>query len=193
MTALLAGRNTASRIVRSLVIAAVLAVAGCATTATDSGQTVIRTACDQRAECFYQRAVRDFKVLDNTTLVVFVGGERCPYLVTVDGFFCNLRMSAFISFRDFDGQICSNDRSYIVAGPFTREDETCQIRDVESLNDDELLETYASYGVVEPLPAIGSGELEVVETPDQQDTAPATEELPITAEPAPASTAPENG
>ncbi len=179
---------------RALLVSLVLVIAGCATTATERGQAVLRPACDPRADCFSQRAVRDFEVLDNTTLVVFVGSERCPYLVTVDGFFCDLRMSAFISFRDFDGRICSLDRSYIVGGPFTAADEYCQIREVESLNDDELLETYASYGVVEPLPAIGSGELEVVETPGNQDTAPATQELPATTAPAPASTtAPESG
>lgn len=178
---------------RSLLVSLVLLIAGCATSATERGQAVIRTACDQRSDCFYQRAVRDFKVLDNTSLVVFVGSERCPYLVTVDGFFCNIRMSAFISFRDFDGRICNLDRAYIVGGPFAREDETCQIRAVESLNDDELLETYASYGIVEPLPAIGSGELEVVEAPGEQHSVPATEEFPATAEPAPAGTALENG
>ena len=178
---------------RSLAVPLVIVIAGCATTATETDQAVIRTACDQRADCFYQRAVRDFKVLDSTTLVVFVGSERCPYRVTVDGFFCDLRMSAFISFRDFDGRICSLDRSYIVAGPFAREDETCQIRAVEPLNDDELLETYAAYRIVEPLPPIGSGELEVVETPGEQTAEPAIEALPASPDPVPATTATDSG
>ena len=169
-------------IVRLLVVSLGVVAAGCATTATDQGQAVIRTACDQRVDCFYERAVRDFEVLDHSTLVVFVGSERCPYRVTVDGFFCDLRMSAFISFRDADGRICRLDRSFIVGGPFTREDETCQIRDVEPLNDDELLETYVSYGLVEPLPATGSGELEVIEIPGERNAAPGIEELPASAD-----------
>ncbi len=178
---------------RSLAAPLIIVIASCATTATERDQALIRTACDQRTDCFFQRAVRDFKVLDNTTFVVFVGSDRCPYRVTVDGFFCNLRNSAFISFRDFDGRICSLDRSYIVAGPFAREDEYCQIRAVEPLNDDELLEAYAAYRIVEPLPPIGSGELEVVETPGEQGAEPALEELPASSEPAPAATAPESG
>ena len=174
---------------RSLAGSLILFIAGCATTATDSDQTVLRAACDPRAKCFNQRAVRDFEVLDRTALVVFVGSERCPYLITVDGFFCNLRTSAFISFQDLDGRICNLDRAYIVSGPFSRDDEYCRISRVEPLNDDELVETFASYGILEPLPATGSGQLEVVETPGEQGSDPATEEFPGAPEPAPVTAA----
>ena len=87
---------------RALIVLFALSVAGCATTATDTAQSVIRTACDQHSNCFSQNAVRGFEILDDTTLVAFVGAERCPYLVRLDGFYCNLRMSAYIGFRDFD-------------------------------------------------------------------------------------------
>ena len=160
-----------------------LFIAGCASTATETGQSVVRAACDRRADCFSQRAIRNFEVLDRTTLVVFVGAERCPFLVTLDGFFCDLRSSAFIGFQDFDGRICTLDRSYVVGGPFRRDDEYCEVRRVEPLNDDELLETYASYGKVDPLPATGSGELEVIETGGEEQIAPPSEEAPTALEP----------
>jgi len=121
-------------------------------------------------------------VLDGTSVVVFVGPQRCPYLVSVDGFYCNLRNSPFISFQDFDGQICSLDRSNVYSGFFGDRDEYCEIRSVEPLNDDELVETLAAYGKVEPLPPAGSGELEVIET--NEEVAPAVGPEPD-AQPAP--------
>ena len=163
---------------RALILLFALILAGCATTATDTAQSVIRTACDQHSNCFSQNAVRSFEILDDRTLVVFVGAERCPYLVSLDGFFCNLRMSAYVGFRDFDGRICNLDRSLVVGGPFAREDEYCEVRQVEPLSDDELLETFASYGLVEPLPARGSGELEVIEDAGEEPAEPQAEEAP---------------
>ncbi len=53
---------------------------------------------------------------------------------------------------------------------------------VEPLNDDELLETFASYGLVEPLPARGSGELEVIEAAGEEPAEPQAEEAPATRE-----------
>jgi hypothetical protein len=87
-------------------------------------------------------------------------------------------MSAYVGFRDFDGRICNLDRSLVVGGPFAREDEYCEVRQVEPLNDDELLETFASYGLVEPLPARGSGELEVIEDAGEKPAEPQAEEAP---------------
>jgi len=152
---------------RSLAAPLILLASGCTTTGSESGQAPVRAECDQRTNCFNQRAVRDFSVLDNSSVVVFVGPQRCPYLVRVDGFYCNLRNSAFISFQDFDGLICSLDRSQVYGDLFGGRDEYCEIRSVEPLNDDELVETYAADGKVEPLPATGSGELEVIETDEE--------------------------
>jgi len=146
-------------------------VIGCSSTPrTQSGQAEDRPECGPRERCFDQRAVRDIRVLDDKTLIVFVGRSRCPFRVTVDGFFCNLRMTSAFGFQDADGQICRLDRSYVVGGPFAREEENCRVRDVESLNDDELLETYAAYGVIQPLPPTGSGEMEVIEESPPDET-----------------------
>jgi hypothetical protein len=160
---------------RSLVAPLILALAGCASSGTDTRPTsIIRTECDQLTECFYQGAVRDYRVLDNTSIVVFVGPSNCPYHVELDGFFCNLRGSPYIGFQDFDGRICSLDRSYIIDSPFGTQDEYCEVRSVSPLNDDELVETLAAFGIVQPLPATGSGELEVVETAESEESTPAT-------------------
>lgn len=171
---------------RSLATPLILALVGCAVSTTDTTQApAVRAVCDQRTACFNQRAVRDFRVLDTSSMVVFVGAAGCPYLVDVEGFFCNLRAASYLAFQDLDGRICSLDRSYIVSNPFAGEDEYCQVRSVEPLNDDELVETFAAYGIVEPLPATGSGELEVIETSEDGAAAPSTEPIaaPILTEP----------
>ena len=158
---------------RSILVPLVLILCGCASSGAGSGTDYsTRTVCDQWSDCFNQRAVRNYRVLNNNTLVVFVGGARCPYLIETEGFFCDLRSSPYLSFDDFDGRICSLDRSYIFGNSFLGEQEYCQVRSIEALNDDELVEIYSTHDLLEPLPAIGSGELDVIESPGQKVPSP---------------------
>ena len=149
-------------VTRSFFAIAPVLVAACATTPPDPNRP-IRPACDQSASCFYERDIRSFRVLDSRTVVVLVGRNQCPFKLVVDGFFCDLSVSAFLAFNDADGRICTWDRSFVAGGPFVREDEVCRVQQITPLTDDELLEAYATNGIVAPLPAVGSGELEVVE------------------------------
>ncbi len=142
-----------------LPIAACIAMAGCATS---TPETSIRPACDLRSQCFNQRSVRDFEMLDNDTMLVEVGGNRCPFIVEVDGLFCDLGFASTIAFQDRDGRICSADTSYILSGPFVRDPEdVCRVRNVRAISEDELLELYAARGRIPPLPPTGPGELQV--------------------------------
>jgi hypothetical protein len=144
-------------------------LAGCAATPPDPN--VARTpACDQNVRCFYQRGIRSFRVLDNRTVVVLVGRDQCPFKLELDGFFCDLNMASFLSFNDDDGRVCRWDRTIVGTGPFSRADEYCRVSQVTPMTDDELLEEYATSGMVPPLPARGSGELEVVgEDPSEEE------------------------
>lgn len=162
---------------RSILLPLVLILCGCASSSTKSEtNSSTRPVCDQWSDCFNQRAVRSFRALNNNSLVAFVGAARCPYLIETEGFFCSLRSSAYIRFDDFDGRICSLDRSYIVGDPFFGQQEYCRVRSIEPLNDDELVEIYSTYGFLEPLPPIGPGELEVIEAPKQKIPTPAITE-----------------
>jgi hypothetical protein len=49
-------------------------------------------------DCFYDRQVRDFRVIDSETVVIYVGANRCPYLVKVSGFYCDLKYIPDIDF-----------------------------------------------------------------------------------------------
>ena len=148
--------RTAMRSVYLLAVSFVLA--GCATT----GERTARPGCDPRSNCFFQGDVRRLEILDDRTMLVEVGSARCPYIVELDGFFCDLGMSSMISFHDADGRICALDNSYVSGAPFfNRAEELCRIRNVRAINDDVLLESYVNAGRIPPPPPTGSGELEI--------------------------------
>lgn len=83
-----------------------LHVAGCA-----SGQTTSDTgpadACSV-ADCFFDRDVREFTVIDRDTVVVYVGGQRCPFVVELRDVTCDMTFSPAIEF--FQTALGSLDR-----------------------------------------------------------------------------------
>src|SRR5690606_5342948 len=92
--------SAAMRLVRLQIWAvAVPIVAGCATGAgtANSGAALDRTCGVE--DCFDARDVRDFEVLNRTTLVLFVGAQRCPFQVELDGTFCDMTMAPEVFFR----------------------------------------------------------------------------------------------
>lgn len=106
---------------RLFLIGSILLSAGCAGTggtASDSSQPLDR-ACSVE-DCFMRRDVRDFEVIDNTTLVVYVGGQRCAFQIELDGTFCDMSLAPEIYFRMpagvDDGRICSADRRVRIDG-----------------------------------------------------------------------------
>lgn len=88
----------------------------------------------ESTNCFNQLRIRDFEVVDDTTLVVFVGTQRCPFKVDFFGPECDLTFipGGDLTFRpDFLRarrepdlvlrQVCSTDSNIGVdEGPFTR-------------------------------------------------------------------------
>lgn len=176
----------ASRLPICLALPCVLA--GCAGTP-PAPRLAGEPACDQNVQCFFERSIRSFHVLDNRSVVVLVGRDQCAFKVELDGFFCDLNMASFLSFNDADGRICRFDRTIVATNPFARDGEFCRVSQVTPMTDDELLEAYATSGRAPPLPARGSGELEVVEEGALQEApAEAASDLggsrPATTEPA---------
>ncbi|HEX5048690.1 MAG TPA: hypothetical protein VFX89_16380 [Gammaproteobacteria bacterium] len=82
---------------RLTAVVVALLVSGCAGTQIDATQPVDR-ACSV-SECFLERDVREFEVLDATTLVVYVGAQRCAFKVQLYGTFCDLTFAPEIVFR----------------------------------------------------------------------------------------------
>jgi hypothetical protein len=65
--------------------------------AADDTQPLER-ACSVQ-DCFLEREVRDFEVIDHTTLIVYVGSQRCAFQIELRGTFCDLTFAPEIYFR----------------------------------------------------------------------------------------------
>ena len=83
---------------RLTTIGAALVVAGCAGTQTADTTQAAKRACGG-ISCFYEREVRDFEVVNHTTLIVYVGAERCPYQIELRGTFCDMQFATEVYFN----------------------------------------------------------------------------------------------
>ena len=99
---------------RLTAVVVALLVSGCAGTQIDATQPVDR-ACTV-SECFLEREVRDFEVLDATTLVVYVGAQRCAFKVQLYGTFCDLTFAPEVYFRSGSEALTSTNPD-VLAGP----------------------------------------------------------------------------
>ena len=164
---------------------AALTLIACTTASQTSDQPPDRCPT---TDCFSQQQVRDFEVIDSTTLVLYVGNQDCPFLVEFTGSFCDLTYagSTTLIFRpdslheDFGSdirlsRICARDIGIGVdQDPFNTDPGesnlpgntlACHIRNVESMTDDELLELYVNRQGVPPPPPVGTGQITV---PDEE-------------------------
>ena len=164
---------------RSLQAAAIVLIAGCAS----NPNPVVSPRCDLFDDCFDRGRVRSYEFLDQDTLIVEVGPNRCPFLLEVDGFDCNLAFAGRLAFYDNDRRICALDNAVLATSIFVGSypQGVCYIRDVRAISEDELLERYATSGRIPPLPPAGSGELQVEEgaaaaTPAPESADKSTEE-----------------
>jgi hypothetical protein len=166
-----------------------LGLIACTTASQTSDQPADRCPT---TDCFNQLQVRNFEVLDSTTLVLYVGNQDCPFVVEFIGSSCDLTFlgSTNLIFRsdtlreEFESdlrltRICARDIGIGVAeDPFTDSGAgdlpgttlACHIRDVASLTDDELLELYVDRNLAPPPPPLGTGQVTV---PDEEPTEPA--------------------
>jgi len=76
----------------------VVALAACATSSTSTTGEALDRTCTV-SDCFYQRDVRDFEVIDDTTLIVYVGPQRCAFHLELSGTFCDMTMAPDLYFR----------------------------------------------------------------------------------------------
>lgn len=143
--------------------------------------------------CFSRLQVRNFEVLDNRSLLLYVGSQECPFLVEFDGTFCDLTFlpgfdipwtfssaSRPTSGRTMNTRICSNDLDIGIADRVFTDagggrdavglgQVPCTIRTVRSLTDDEVLEAYVDNGIAAPPPPFGTGQIDVGEDTDAEE------------------------
>ena len=61
----------------------------------DTGAT--KRACSVE-ECFYERDIRDFEVIDQTHLIVYTGSQRCAFQIELTGALCDLTFAPELYF-----------------------------------------------------------------------------------------------
>ena len=91
-------------------------------TTADASQPLDR-ACSV-AECFNERDVRDFEVLNNTTLILYVGPQRCAFRVDLTGTFCDLTFAPQVYFRRSSATLDVDERA-LASGPRAVSDKIC--------------------------------------------------------------------
>lgn len=164
----------------SLLICSI-ALGGCSTTS----ETVVSNEPVERcsvSECFNRHQIREFELIDNTTMVLYVGAQRCPFKVEFEGTFCdltflpggNVEFTSIRQPRPANMRICAHDRDMGLAergwttagggaGAVPSNQLPCEIRDVASLTDDQLIELLVDNDLAAPPPPFGSGEIQVGE------------------------------
>jgi hypothetical protein len=78
------------------------------------------------SDCFNQRDVREFDILDEDTVVVYVGARRCPFLVELEPTFCDMTIVPGIAFLQTvlgspdrlmpmeSGRVCATTRGLVL-------------------------------------------------------------------------------
>lgn len=74
-----------------------LLVAGCASHQQLGTELATAEPCET-TDCFLQRDVRDFDVIDGNTVVVYVGTQRCPFVVELQDLTCEVSFTPAIEF-----------------------------------------------------------------------------------------------
>lgn len=110
---------------RRVVALVSLLAAGCAGAQTESRTAASAGGCPT-TDCFFDRDVRDFDVIDRNTVVVYVGGQRCPFVVELQDTTCDVRLTPAIEFFQTalgnmdrlttvqSGRICASTRGLVL-------------------------------------------------------------------------------
>jgi hypothetical protein len=146
------------------------------------------------SECFNQRNIRDWQILDDSTVILFAGRERCPFIADIDSVTCDVRfLPAFLEIRKIElgsrrvtrnlsGRVCTYDprlEFVLEVQDFVNDDPTgqgCRIFDLRQVSDDSLVELYVDRDMLPPPPPVGSGEVTKVEDEEPADDSSDEEE-----------------
>jgi len=98
-----------------MICGGAMVVAGCAGSPTADNTQPVDRACTVD-DCFYEREVRDFEVINQTTLIVYVGNQRCPFQVELRGTFCDLEFAPELYFHPAGEIHKDSDRPVAIGG-----------------------------------------------------------------------------
>ncbi len=157
-----------------------------------AGDSFAQASRCRTSDCFNDGDVRMHEVINDGTIVIYVGRQRCPFLVKVNELYCNLTFLPEVEFIKTRGRtqevgvnrVCTHDTGLALntfgfsardAGPgstsptdpFSGADFSCRVMEMRPLTDDELVEIYVQEGIIPPPPPMGPGTISRSE--QQQD------------------------
>ena len=91
--------------IRCAIVFGVLA-ASCANAGRKDDNQPVDRACSV-SKCFNKRDIRDFEVINRTTLIVYIGSQRCPFKVELRGTSCDMTFAPTLNFHK--GEITRQD------------------------------------------------------------------------------------
>jgi hypothetical protein len=97
----------------ALIVSPLLAVALACDAAPKKGKKDTAEPLDRACsvqECFSERDVRDFHVVDQTTVIVYVGSQRCAFELQLRGTFCDLTFAPELFFHSHGGLEGADER-----------------------------------------------------------------------------------
>jgi hypothetical protein len=126
----------------------------------EEAANAVRRACEV-ADCFLERDVRDFDVVDKTHVIVYVGAQRCAFHVEVRGGLCDLTFAPELYFRRAnelpDGQMPrggepASDRALV--DPFDPFETARERRDLRVCSNDLAIEVHGGTFTESPSPIV---------------------------------------
>lgn len=127
--------------VLAVVVPALLLTANTAAQRNRKGATeAVERTCGVE-ECFFERDIREFEVLDQTHVIVYTGAQRCPFHLEVRGTLCDLTFAPELYFSR------RNDPDTVVAGgdpgdPFSAIEIQRQRRDLRICPNDLAIQVH---------------------------------------------------
>lgn len=131
------------------------------------------------SNCFNDGDVRNFEVLRDDTMIVYIGRQRCPYLVRVNQISCDLTFVPDVEFvktrgrteRFGNNRICVYETGIALStggfgsrnlgtgqtDPLSGRSLDCRVEELRPVTEDELIELYVEEGIVAPPPPVGTG------------------------------------
>ena len=131
--------------IRMLVTAAAAVIAsGCGSMGSPSGGSPAFLTYD---DCFFARAMSDWRPLDNRNLVVFTGARRA-YHIQLATPSRGLRFDDTLAFTDRDGRICPFGGDAVVINGLMPD--SIPIASIRRMDESQLEDLYRTYNIAGP-------------------------------------------
>lgn len=110
------------------------------------------TASGRGSDCIWQGSIRDYRVLDNSNMIVKAGGSQ-KYHVVLSRQVFGLRSAFQVAFESRTGRVCEGFSDLIVSDGFdssTSSAERIRIQRIQKLTPEQEDDLLVQFGIKEP-------------------------------------------